>query len=336
MTNNASGNAVLAFRIGSTGGLNPAGTYRTGGLGTGSSLADQGALALTGNHAWLLVVDAGSHQLSVFHVRAASSSGPLLVRTDVVGSRGVDPVSVTVHGDVVFVLNDGNATHPGNVAGFALTSGGLLLALPHDVLPLSTSAATGAAQVSFNPSGSVLLVTEKSTSDLDTYTVSAQGIATGPTVTASNGSTPYGFAFAPSGRAVVSDAGPGALSSYRVGPHGGVSVVSGTALDNQAAPCWVVIGDYGTYAYTSNAHSNSVSTYWVASNGSLTLVASVGATTAAGPTDLALTTTSNHYLLVYDSGAGELEEFVRGTGGALSPSAAILGLPSTAEGLVAY
>jgi 6-phosphogluconolactonase (cycloisomerase 2 family) len=336
MTNNATANAVVAYRIGTGGALIPAETYATHGKGTGVSLADQGALALTSDHHWLLVVDAGSNQVSVFRVNHPSVARDLLTFWGRVGSGGVMPVSIAIHGPWVYVLNDGNATTAGDVAGFHLTSTGLLLSLPGSHRALSATTPTGAAQIAFSPSGNLLAVTEKATSLIDTYTVGAHGYAHGPITTASNGSTPYGFAFSPSGRLVVSDAGPGALSSYRVSSNGVVHLVSGSVLDSQSAPCWVVIAEDGQYAYTSNAHSASISTYRIARDGALTLQASVGATTGTGPTDMAATTSDGRYLLVYDSGAGEIDEFSLGSGGTLAEVASVYGLASTAEGLVAF
>ena len=58
--------------VGSGGALIPSGTFSTHGLGTGSSLADSGALALTANHQFLLVVNAGSQSLTVFRVNAGA------------------------------------------------------------------------------------------------------------------------------------------------------------------------------------------------------------------------------------------------------------------------
>ncbi|MCI4360794.1 MAG: lactonase family protein, partial [Thermoplasmata archaeon] len=323
MTNNATANSVVAYRIGTGGALIPAGSFSTGGRGTGSSLADQGALALSANHRWLLVVDAGSNQISVFRVDRPSAHHPLLSLVDRVASGGSVPVSITLHDGLVYALNVGNATTAGNIAGFSLSPSGKLLALPGSHRALSTPNATGSAQISFNPTGTVLAVTEKATSLIDTYTVGPRGYAWGPTTTASNGSTPYGFAFTPTGRLVVSDAGPGALSSYDVARSGAVTVVSGSVLDNQSAPCWVVIAEGGQYAYTTNAHSNSISTYRVAANGSLSLTASVGGSTGASPTDLAATTSTGRYLLSFDAGAGEIDEFSLGSSGALSLVASV-------------
>jgi 6-phosphogluconolactonase len=335
MTNAPSGNAVLAFHIGPGGALVPAGTFATRGTGTGISLADQGALALTSDHRYLLVVNAGDNTVTVFAVHPYGS-GAVLSFVDRVGSRGVGPVSLTVHGPFVYVLNAGSASAPGNIAGFLLADHGLLLPLPGARQPLSTSSPTGPAEIAFSPSGDVLVVTEKSTSVLDAYPVNFRGIAQPPVTTPSNGSTPYGFAFTPQGALVVSDAGPGALSSYSVAANGQVTVVSGSVGDGQLAPCWVAIAPGGAWAFTSNAHSDTISTYAVASGGALSLSSAIAATTGPADTDLAIGGAHGQYLFVYDAGAPQIQEFGIGSGGSLTPLYAVYSLPPATEGLAAF
>jgi 6-phosphogluconolactonase len=335
-TNDPSGNAVLAYEIGSGGSLLPAGEFRTGGTGTGASLADAGSVVLTADHGSLLVVNGGSNTVSVFRVNSGPHHGPLLELTDQVSSHGTLPVSIAVSGSLVYVLNAGTASVPGNLFGFLLGGDGKLVPLGGSSLPLSTDASTAPAQVSFNPSGTVLVVTEKNTSVLDTYAVNHRGYASGPTVTASGGATPYGFAFGRNGALIVSDAGPGALSSYTVAPSGAVTVVSAAVPDGQAAPCWVATVDGGTFAYTSNAHSGTISTYTVARDGALTLVTALAATTAAGDTDLAVGGEGAQYLFVSDVGTPEIQEFAIGGDASLTLQHAVTGLPATAEGLAAF
>jgi 6-phosphogluconolactonase len=335
MTNAPSGNVVLAFHIGPGGALIPAGTFATHGTGTGVSLADQGALALTSDHRYLLVVNAGDNTISVFQVHPYGS-GPVLSFVDRAAARGVEPVSLTVHGPFVYVLDAGSASGNGNIAGFYLADHGLLLPLPGARQPLSTSAPTGPAEIAFSPSGSVLVVTEKSTSVLDAYPVNMRGIAQPPVSTPSNGSTPYGFAFTPQGALVVSDAGPGALSSYSVAASGQLSLVSGSVPDGQLAPCWVAIAPGGAWAFTSNAHSDTISTYAVATNGSLSLSSAVAATTGSADTDLAIGGPSGQYLFVYDAGAPQIQEYRIGAGGTLTPLYAVDSLPPATEGLAAF
>jgi 6-phosphogluconolactonase len=335
-TNDPSGNAVLAFEIARDGSLVPAGDFSTGGTGTGASLADSGSLALTANDGWLLVVNAGSNTVSVFRVNTDLDHGALLALTDQESSFGTSPVSVAVSGSLVYVLNAGTASVPGNIFGFYLNYYGQLVPLAGSSLPLSTSASTAPAQISFNPSGNVLVVTEKNTNVLDTYTVNRGGYASGPTVTASGGATPYGFAFGAVNSLIVSDAGPGALSSYHVSRSGTVTVVSGAVPDGQTAACWVATVEGGRVAYTSNAHSGTISTYGVGRDGTLTLLTAVAATTAAGDTDLAVGGAWGQYLFVSDVGTPEIQEFAIGSDASLTLQTAVTGLPASAEGLVAF
>ena len=68
--NAAAGNAVLAFDRAADGRLTPAGTFPTGGLGSGAGLGSQGALALAEGGRLLFAVNAGSDDVSVLRVGA--------------------------------------------------------------------------------------------------------------------------------------------------------------------------------------------------------------------------------------------------------------------------
>jgi 6-phosphogluconolactonase len=52
------------------------------------------------------------------------------------------------------------------------------------------------AEVAFSPGGEVLMVTEKSTNLIDTWSVVEDGYASNRVTTASHGGTPFGFTFA--------------------------------------------------------------------------------------------------------------------------------------------
>jgi len=333
MTNAVAGNQVIEYERAANGALTYVAEYATGGSGTGVSLADQGGLALTSDNHWLLVVDAGSNQVSVFRV-GGYGGAPWLALSDLASSGGVLPVSIAISGNTVYVLNDGNSTVPGNIAGFHLASSGKLDPISGSEQALSTSAATAAAQVSFNPAGTLLVVTEKNTNLIDVYAVDWNGKSHPVGPDPSQGSTPYGFAFTPHGQLVVSEAASGSLSSYDVGAHGYWNVVSSSVPDYQVAPCWVVITPGGGYAYTSDGHSGNISSYTVGWGGQLTLLESSAAVTGAGPTDMSLAS-NGHLLYVYDAGAGEIQGFVVHSNGSLTLVDTTGGLPATAEGLAA-
>ena len=333
MTNNPSGNNVLVYSRAADGTLSWTGTFATNGKGaTGLTGTNQGALALSRNDETLLVVNAGSNDISVFHVNHDG-----LTLTDKTGSGGTFPISVTIHENVVYVLNAGGMETAGNIAGFHLNDDGRLSAIPGSVQPLSGNVAP--AQISFNPTGSVLVVTEKSTSLIDTYTVDSDGVATGPTTHASSGTTPFGFAFDNKGQLIVSEAaggplGTSAVSSYSLSNTGDLSTISSSVPDTQQAACWLVVTGNGRYAYTANAHSGTISSYTIAANGEITLLQAVAANTGAGNLDLALTRNSG-FLYQFINASHTIEGFRVHSDGSLTLIATVTGVPAGADGLAA-
>lgn len=115
LTNQAAGNAVAVFSRSADGSLTAAGEVPTGGLGSGGGLGNQGALALDDHRRFLFVVNAGSNDLSVFRIRP---EGVTLV--DRVGSGGIQPISVTVSGNLLYALNAGSGSAPGSISGFRI------------------------------------------------------------------------------------------------------------------------------------------------------------------------------------------------------------------------
>ena len=280
--NAAAGNNVLRFDRASDGSLSASGTFSTTGMGTGSGLGSQGAVALSENGNWLLVVDAGSNEISVFQIANT------LTLTDKESSHGTAPISITINGNIVYVLNSGSATVPPNIAGFSLSETGMLTFIAGSVQPLSGAANTSPEQIGFNPRGNVLVVTEKAAGMIDTYTVGINGVASTPITTQSNSGGPYGFAFSSDGVLVLSEAAANTLSSYAVNYDGSLRLLSGSMPTFGNAPCWVAITDSGKTVYTTNAHGGTISGLTISNTGTLNLFSSIAASTNTPALDLGL------------------------------------------------
>jgi 6-phosphogluconolactonase len=337
MSNDAEGNEILAYNRGANGMLTPAGVYETGGLGSGGGLGNQGGVVLSENHHWLFVVNAGSNDISAFRV---TSHGLML--TDVEPSLGELPVSLTVYEDLLYVLNAGGA---GSIQGFTVSDDGDIMPLMDSMRPLSGAEMTGAAQIGFTPDGSVLVVTEKPTSLIDTYAVHDDGTTDGPFVYESNGQTPFGFDFTSRGSLLVSEAfggaeGASAASSYTVAPDGTLSLVSASVPSGETAACWLVVNNNSRHAYTTNTGSGTISGYAIhRPHDSLDLMgdgvaADVGEGT--GPLDAAFST-NGRFLYVLNSGTHEISVWrVRKGNGGLMHVQTVAGLPETANGMAAH
>jgi len=326
------GNAVMVFHRDAAGMLTSAGSFATGGNGTGTGLGSQGAALLSGDSRLLFAVNAGSNSISVFAV-----SGDRLTLLDTVSSGGSQPISLTVRHNLLYVLNAGTP----NISGFTIEPARhVLVPLLGSTQALPRAAAAAPAQVAFGPDGDVLVVTEKGTNLIDTFTVDDEGLAQPSVSFPSNGTTPFGFAFGHDNVAIVSDAGSGAgsaaVSSYELDEDGNLEVITPALGDTQTAACWVVVPRNGRFAYTSNTGSGTVSSYTVSHGGNLALLNAVAASMGSGsaPTDMAFNDNSR-FLYVLNSGNGTISGFRVQASGSLTPVTRAAGLPAGAAGIAA-
>lgn len=340
-SNASAGNEIFAYQRAANGSLTFSASYTTGGTGNDvelGGLGNQGGVVLSADGRRLLVVNPGSNSLSAFAVQSDGS----LILTDNEPSGGVLPTSVTISRNLVYVLNAADA---GNISGFTINNQGVLTPIPGSTQPLSGMAVTGAAQIQFSPRGSALVVTEKATNLIDTYFVNRNGVAGPPTINASAGETPFGFAFSRDGHLVVSEAFGGApdigtVSSYSTDSRGELDVITPSEPTHAAAPCWVVITKSGNFAYISNTGSGSVTGFRInRASGQLTQLDANGVTGETGegstPTDEALSADSA-YLYVLNSATHEIIGFrVNGANGSLAETTLIGDLPPAAFGLAA-
>lgn len=316
-TDAVTGNAITVYDRTAGGTLRAAGAYSTGGLGgvLGGSvvdhLASQGSLAYDGTRGLLYAVNAGSDTITVF-----SASGDRLIRRQVISSGGAFPVSITVRGNLLYVLN---ARDGGSVQGF-LRIGDSLVKVPawHRDLglnPAQTPEFTSTpGQVAFTPDGSKLIVTTKGNgNDIDVFTVSPLGgLSVKPVVNADPGNVPFAVSFDTGGHLAIAEAGPNAVATFTVQPDGTLSLVDRTATGQQAT-CW--IAQDGSLFYASNAGSGTVSGY--GDNGSGTLQPLGSTATDAGTVD-ATATPDGQYLYVQAGAKGIVDEYRVGQGGSLT------------------
>jgi len=338
MTNDPAGNSVLAFDRQADGTLVPAGAYPTGGLGTGGGLGNQGGVTLSDNGLWLFVVNAASHTISVF---AATPHG--LVLTDTVPSGGLQPISITCHGSLVYVLNNGGeAGGTDNIAGFLLRNDGTLEPLAGSAQPLS-GASTDPAQIGFSPDGRVLAVTEKATNSIDTYAVGNDGLPGPPMTYMSPGPTPFGFSFGLRRQLFVAEAAGGvpdgsSVSSYTVSTGGELMVLDAAVPTTETAACWIRTTGNGRYAYTANTPNDSVTGFAIAPDGLLSLLDEDGETAVlpegSNPLDNAISR-DGRTLYTLNIGDGSIGVFRIHADGSLTPLPGVSGLPLGLNGLAA-
>lgn len=340
---NQTNNTVAAFRRNAKGMLTPAVEFTTGGAGdpmpqppdpTSDPLASQSALIMSHGNRFLFAVNAGSNQISVLKITKNE-----LQLVDVVDSGGVRPISLALHDDLLYVLNEGGTP---NITGFDFDEDGTLTPLPGSTRPLIGGVAADPAQIGFSHDGELLVVTEKSGNRINTYTINDDGLPSPPMDNASNGMTPFGFAFNNADTLVVSEAFGGAAnqsaaSSYSASDDGTLNVISGSVPNSQTASCWVVITNNGKFAFVSNTDSGTISSYRInPSDRSLTLLNATAADTGTGsaPIDMALSNNSR-ILFVLLGGSQSVASFRVWKNGNLTPVDTAGGLHPGAQGIAA-
>jgi 6-phosphogluconolactonase (cycloisomerase 2 family) len=341
MTNQVN-NAVAVFLRTAHGTLISAGEFPTGGSGDPvpqpgdpptDPLGSQGSLILGEDNKFLFAVNAGSNQISVLRIEADG-----LTIADVVDSGGTRPISLTLHGNLLYVLNEGGTP---NITGFTVNDDGTLTPLAGSTQPLIGGTAADPAQVSFSADGTLLVATEKMGNRIDTYTIDENGLPSAPIDNSSNGMTPFGFAFNNSGFLIVSEAFGGApnqsaVSSYSAPETGILSVVSGSIPNFQTASCWVVTTNNGKFAFVSNTGSGTISSYGIGKDGTLTLINGTAANTGptSAPIDMALNN-SSRFLYVIAAGTQSVVSFSVARDGALTMIDTDGGLPLGVQGIAA-
>ncbi len=335
-TDNTAGNQVVAYDRADNGSLTPDGTYDTGGLGgqlSGSvvdHLASQGSLTYDPGNAVLYAVNAGSDTVSVFAVR-----GDRLALRQVVSSGGAFPVSVTVHGDLVYVLN---AENGGSVQGY-VNFFGHLFALPGSNRPLGLDPTAAPqyvntpGQVAFSPNGAQLIVTTKANgNDIDVFGVGRFGLLSAtPVVNSEPGAVPFAIDFDGSGHLVIAEAGTDALATFTLNQGGTVTPIAAVGT-GQSATCWVAQAQ--GFFYASNAGSGSISQYSDSPSGQLILAAQTA--TDPGTVDAAASA-DGQYLYVQTGGSGVVDEFHVAANGSLAEIGSVTVAGAVGgEGIVAF
>jgi 6-phosphogluconolactonase len=332
MSNGPQGNEVVVFERNFRGLLTLTDSYATAGLGSGGgidALGSQGSLILSANQRWLIAVNAGSNDISVFRVRRHG--------LDLVGnfdSGGNFPVSLALHRNLLYVLNADPGGSGPNITGFTLNRHGELTPLPGSTRSLG---AGGFHQVGFNPRGDALVVTQgdASTNAILVFGVDEEGMPdAAATVSPSAGIVPFGFIFDWRGHLIVAEAGSGAVSTYDIQDDNTLEVIDASVPNGNKATCWIAGTWFGS-VFTANTGSDNISSYKVKAGDGTARLTEANAAAGSKPIDMA-TTTGGFYLYVLNAADGTVGAFRISPFGTLTDLGTVAGLPLLyAQGIAA-
>jgi len=330
MTNDADSNEILAYERLPNGTLLRAHRYETGGRGSGGTidpLGSQGSLTLSDDGSYLFAANAGSGTVSAFRIFAGR-----LFLIDQEVSGGSEPNSIAQNGKLLYVLNTAGSS---SVVGFRIHDGSLTR-IPDSRRFLSGNF-VNSGSVAFSKDGRYLVVTERTTNNIDVFNVQPDGRLAPITVNPAVGAGTFAALFAPNGTLLVSETGTSApnsstISSYSITTGGKLLPISTQVPTLGAANCWNVVTPDGRFVYASNAGTSSISGFAIGRQGSLSPIpGTVVAVNPAGSTNLDITVSSDGaYLYSLNAGSGAIGIFKIEHDGHLTNFGTLNGLPAGA------
>jgi 6-phosphogluconolactonase len=335
MTNQTAGNTVFAYARHTDGTLHFLNSFPTMGTGSGADLNSQGALLFLPNDKELFVCNPGSQTITSFTM----GTGTLAYAGMTSVMPGRFPKSLTSFNNWLYVLNQGTMPYP-TINGFSMGSKGSLTPIANATGTLYTGSKTEPVQVSFTPSGTQIVTTQQMVNKIGVFSVNADGTVGLGTFNDSNDPGPFGFTFDQNGNLDSTEGtrgtggGTNGLSSYAIQSAGSLTVLSGSVQDDGKEASHIVdtyITGLGEVAYVSNASSNTISSYSIASDGTVSLISKAAASlgTLVKAIDMA-TDSSGSYLYILTQKNGTITGFTINSDASLTNITSVTGLPTTA------
>jgi 6-phosphogluconolactonase len=335
-------NSVISLEL-KHGELTPVGVFET--AGKGGAAGNQGGLALDQGRGVLFAVNAGSHTISSFDIGAGA-----LELESVTPAEGLGPMSIATctpagrhQQPLVYVLNEESRS----IAGFSLNRGKRLEFLRGSVQSISNTA-SGAAQILFDNTCSVVVVVERNPASFMLYRIDRNGVAGAGLNVPSMSVGQLGSAMTRENQLFVSETGTSAASSFALDlSQPNISPITQTLANTQAGSCWAVATRRTfrcdgrrhdcTMGYVMNAGTANITSYAVKPNGELSLREDIAQATLGGAFDGALAD-NDRYLVVQSRASTEaraLNLYGIDRDGTLEYLQVLDGLPATINSVAA-
>ncbi|MBI4747439.1 MAG: beta-propeller fold lactonase family protein [Acidobacteria bacterium] len=265
--------------------------FATGGSGTGTFLDAPAPLALSPDGRFLVAVNPGSNNVSLFSVN--QNNGNLTLTGQPAGTTGaipgIQPIGVAISStNKAYVLFAGFPGQGGSITAFSITSNGLV-ELSNAARSLSTNAQP--FQIAVSPNNDLVVVTERTANVITAYSLDSTGRPGFAIPNPTPGISPLGITFNRLGFVFSADSVLGNVNSYFTNPaFSSVTPVSrNIKAAGQEGTARVVATFNSRFVYASNPLSRSISRFDAnTGTGAITVGQAVAAQTDQWPFDLGL------------------------------------------------
>jgi 6-phosphogluconolactonase len=254
----------------------------------------------------------GTNQVAAY--RQDPNSGVL---TSLAGSpfaTGTAPQALALHPSkkFLYIANSGE----NDISRFTISSKGALT----EVTPRTQAGQTPVVLV-MDSAGSFLYVGNSGSMNISVFSIDA---GSGALTEVSQSPFPIGLAplnmkLSPSGAFLYATGSSGLVEAFTV--NAGVLKILGIFQTNGVSPYGLAIDPAGTYLYTANFASNSISEFTIASDGTLAPMATspLGGASLTAPISLLIDPSGKYLYVANDISSGSLAAFSIGSGGVLTP-----------------
>jgi len=265
MSRNADGSLTVQNRV-FTGGVGTNGVKfgDTTNTSVPDSLVSQNSVVISSDHSTLFAVNAGNNTVSTFAIDPTTGN---LTLKRVNTTAGVFPTSLAFNNGHLYVSFEGGSE---KLQAYNVSGDGALTLIGAYAVPAKGNHPVSPTHVTLSPNGTFLYVSAGTGSNaVASYAVNADGTLGSSTLNTSGIVSPFAGTFVNNSLYLSTDIADKALAAFSV--NGGTLTPIGTPLTSaQAGPCWLVVTPNGQFAYVGNG-SGPISSYTIASNGTLTL-----------------------------------------------------------------
>lgn len=328
---NATANTVVHMSRGSDGSLTVVDSFGSGGAGTNTGpdpLISQGSIVLSTDHRMLFAVNAQSNSVSSFSINPADGG---LTLEAVNATSGSKPVSLAYANDKLYVLFQASRT----VEAYKVSRGVLGASLGSISLP-TAPAGTNPTQIELSTDQKYLVVNAGTAGDqVVTYALNADG-SINPAPTTTTVTSPFNTVFVSANLALITNAGNHSLQPFGFS-NGNLTAISDPVVgDPNGVPCWLVVTPDHKFAYAGNGGSGTISSFTVASNGTVTLLNAQAANEGIAVAGDSWISADGKYLYSAYLAAGKVFAYAIGADGSLTRvgSPAVVTSGNSMQGLV--